>query len=158
MRSHAHATNEDDGSLHCCPDLPRHDRAHRLRPVWPARPAGGLSCDDVVLCASELATNAVRHSRSGLRGGTFTVRVTVAHGVSVRVDVEDDGGPWAPALADPDRHHGLDIVGAVASELAIAGDDHGRTVSAVLSWTPQPHYRSPVVPRAVRRCYSDHSG
>lgn len=92
--------------------------------------------DDVVLCASELATNAVRHSRSGLRGGTFTVRVTVVHGVSVRVDVEDDGGPWTPALADPDRHHGLDIVGALASELAIAGEDRGRTVSAVLSWTP----------------------
>ena len=97
-----------------------------------------LALDDVVLCASELATNAVRHSRSGLRGGTFTVRVTVVHGVSVRVDVEDDGGPWTPALADPDRHHGLDIVEALASELAIAGDDRGRNVSAVLSWTPQP--------------------
>jgi serine/threonine-protein kinase RsbW len=96
------------------------------------------AADDVVLCASELATNAVRHSRSGLRGGTFTVRVTVSHGASVRVDVKDDGGPWTPALADPDRHHGLDIVGALATELAIAGDDRGRTVSAVLSWTPPP--------------------
>lgn len=94
--------------------------------------------DDVVLCASELATNAVRHSRSGLRGGTFTVRVAVAQGVSVRVDVEDNGGPWTPALAEPDRHHGLDIVGALAAELAIEGDDRGRTVSAVLSWTPLP--------------------
>ena len=94
--------------------------------------------DDVVLCASELATNAVRHSRSGLRGGSFTVRVTVVRGVSVRVDVQDDGGPWTPALADPDRHHGLDIVGALAAELAIEGYDHGRTVIVVLSWTPQP--------------------
>jgi anti-sigma regulatory factor (Ser/Thr protein kinase) len=92
--------------------------------------------DDVVLCASELATNAVRHSRSGLRGGSFTLRVTVARGVSVRVDVQDDGGPWTPALAAPDRHHGLDIVGALAAELAITGDHRGRTVSAVLSWTP----------------------
>jgi len=94
--------------------------------------------DDVVLCASELATNAARHSRSGLRGGTFTMRVTVAPGVSVRVDIQDDGGPWTPALADRDRHHGLHIVGALAAELAIEGDDHGRTVGAVLSWTPQP--------------------
>lgn len=95
--------------------------------------------DEVVLCASELATNAVRHSRSGLRGGTFMVRITVVHGLSVRVDVEDDGGPWTPALADPDRHHGLDIVRALTSELAVEGDDHGRTVSAVLNWNPQPH-------------------
>src|SRR6266704_710975 len=28
--------------------------------------------DDAILCASELATNAVRHSRSGVSGGTFT--------------------------------------------------------------------------------------
>ena len=96
------------------------------------------AADDVILCASELATNAVRHSRSGLRGNTFTVRVSMAPGVSVRVDVQDDGGTWTPALADPDRHHGLDIVGALAVELAVEGDDHGRTVSAVLSWAPKP--------------------
>ena len=94
--------------------------------------------DDVVLCASELATNAVRHSRSGLRGGTFTVRLTVARGVSVRLDIKDDGGPWMPALGDPDRQHGLDIVRALAAELAVEGGNHGRIVSAVLSWTPRP--------------------
>jgi hypothetical protein len=79
-----------------------------------------------------------RPTRPGLRAGTFTIRVTVVHGVSVRVDVEDDGGPWAPASADSDRHHGLGIVGALAAELAISGDDSGRNVIAVLSWIPQP--------------------
>jgi len=94
--------------------------------------------DDVVLCASELATNAVRHSRSGLRGGSFTMRITVVRGITSASMFRDDGGPWTPALVDRDRHHGLDIVGALSAELAIQGDDYRRTVTAVLSWTPQP--------------------
>jgi anti-sigma regulatory factor (Ser/Thr protein kinase) len=99
---------------------------------------GCPSADDVILCASELATNAVRHSHSGLRGGAFTVRVTVTPSACVRIDVEDDGGPWAPALGDPARHHGLTIIRALAADLAIDGDDSGRIVSALLNWTPQP--------------------
>ena len=94
--------------------------------------------DDVIICASELATNAVLHSRSGLPGGTFTVRLAISHGSFVRLDVEDNGGVWTPALADPDRHHGFDIVGALAADWAIEGDDSGRIVSAALTWTPQP--------------------
>ena len=94
--------------------------------------------DDVILCASELATNAIRHSRSGLPGGTFTVQVAVLSGTRVRIEVRDQGGRWTPALADPDRHHGFDIVGALAADWAIEGDDSGRAVSAVLCWTPQP--------------------
>jgi anti-sigma regulatory factor (Ser/Thr protein kinase) len=118
------------------PGMTTHIRAVRadLRGLLGDCPA----LDDVVLCASELATNAVRHSRSGLRGGTFTMRVTVVRGVSIRIDVRDDGGPWSPALADPDRHYGLDIVKALAAELAMSGDDSGRNVTAVLSWFPQP--------------------
>jgi len=94
------------------------------------------SADDVILCASELATNAVRHSRSGLRGGMFTMHVTVIPGSCIRVHVQDAGGPWTPALDDPDRHHGLDIVEALAVEWAIEGGDNGRIARAVLSWTP----------------------
>jgi serine/threonine-protein kinase RsbW len=93
--------------------------------------------DDVLLCASELATNAVRHSRSGLPGGTFTVQVAVVPGSRVRIEVRDEGGWWAPALANSDRRHGFDIVGALAADWAIEGDDGGRTASAVLSWTLQ---------------------
>ena len=96
------------------------------------------SADDVILCASELATNAVLHSRSGQPGRTFTMRVTLIAGNFVRIHVEDDGGPWTPALGDLDRRHGLDIVEALAAEWVIEGDDDGRTVGAVLSWTQQP--------------------
>src|SRR6516225_425847 len=71
--------------------------------------------DDVILCASEFAANAVLHSRSRLPGGTFTVRATVSPGLHARVEVEDNGGPWAPLESDPTGHRGLDIVCALAS-------------------------------------------
>ena len=50
--------------------------------------------DDVILCASELAANAALHSHSHLPGGTFTVRATVGPDHHVRVEVQDNGGPW----------------------------------------------------------------
>jgi anti-sigma regulatory factor (Ser/Thr protein kinase) len=71
--------------------------------------------DDVILCASELAANAVRHSRSRLSGGTFTVRAAVdLTRRSIRVEVEDHGGPWTTAPDEPTGHHGLDILRALA--------------------------------------------
>ncbi|HEV2373175.1 MAG TPA: ATP-binding protein [Streptosporangiaceae bacterium] len=49
--------------------------------------------EDAVLCLSELATNATRHSDSARPGGQFTVRAVLAAGC-VHVEVEDDGGTW----------------------------------------------------------------
>ncbi len=46
--------------------------------------------DDVTLAVSELATNAIVHSRSG-RGGTFVVRAEL-HPAWVWIEVEDAGG------------------------------------------------------------------
>src|SRR5215467_5661359 len=54
---------------------------------------GCTGVSDALLCVSELATNAVLHSRSGRPGGRFTVRATRQAG-SVRVEVTDEGGPW----------------------------------------------------------------
>jgi len=78
--------------------------------------------DDVILCASELAANAVLHSDSRLPSGTFTVRTTISPDHYVRIDVEDNGGPWAPAASDPPHHHGLDIVRTLASAWGIDPD------------------------------------
>ena len=86
--------------------------------------------DDVILCASELAANAAQHSRSRLPGGTFTVRATVSPDQYTRIEVEDNGGPWNQAMIDPTRHHGLDIVRAVADEWGIDGDQTSRTIWA----------------------------
>jgi serine/threonine-protein kinase RsbW len=90
--------------------------------------------DDAILCASELAANAAQHSRSRLSGGTFTVRATVSQDHHVRIEVQDDGGPWNQGMIDPTRHHGLDIVRAVADEWGIAGDQTSRTIWARFDW------------------------
>jgi serine/threonine-protein kinase RsbW len=66
------------------PGTTKHIRAVRsdLRDLLVDCPAA----DDVILCVSELATNAVRHSRSGLPGGTFTVQAAVIPGTRVRIE------------------------------------------------------------------------
>ena len=94
--------------------------------------------DDVILCASELAANAAQHSRSRLPGGTFTVRAMVSPELYARIEVEDNGGPWSQGMVDPARHHGLDIVRAVADEWGIDGDHTSRTIWARFDWPDQP--------------------
>jgi serine/threonine-protein kinase RsbW len=86
--------------------------------------------DDVILCASELAANAVLHSRSGQSGGTFTVRAAVSPGCHVRIEVADNGGPWLRATSGSAGRHGLDIVRALTTDWGIEGDHAGRTVWA----------------------------
>jgi hypothetical protein len=56
-------------------------------------PAG----DTAVLLLSELVTNSVRHSASGLPGSTVTVTVLAA-GEVIRVEVADRSGVTVPAL------------------------------------------------------------
>jgi serine/threonine-protein kinase RsbW len=90
--------------------------------------------DDVVLCASELATNAVLHSHSRLAGGRFTVRSKVSPGDYVWIAVEDSGGLWTPADRDPERGHGLEVIQALADDWGIDGDQDGRTVWARFDW------------------------
>jgi serine/threonine-protein kinase RsbW len=90
--------------------------------------------DDIVLCASELAANAAIHSRSSLPSGTFTMRTTISADNYVRVKIEDSGGPWTPAISDPTRRHGLDIVCALASDWGIDGEDAVRVIWARFDW------------------------
>jgi serine/threonine-protein kinase RsbW len=112
---------------------PGHVRAVRadLRPILHDCPMA----DDVILCASELAANAAIHSHSRLPGGTFTVRAKISPGDYAWIEVEDNGGPWAPTVRNPSQHDGLDIVRALASECGIDGDQDGRTIWARFDWT-----------------------
>jgi hypothetical protein len=71
--------------------------------------AGCAAAADAVLIASELAANAILHSRS--RAGHFTV-CTELHPDHVRIEAEDCGGPWRRRQPDG-RPHGLDIVEAL---------------------------------------------
>lgn len=89
---------------------------------------------DMILIASELATNAILHTRS--RGSTLRVRCQLTPRAA-RIEVEDFGGPWRQRRNPGDRPHGLDII------QALTGPDHwgtqptgtgGRIVWAQLTW------------------------
>jgi anti-sigma regulatory factor (Ser/Thr protein kinase) len=89
--------------------------------------------DDVVFIVGELATNCVLHTHS--RGGLFRVRCELSAG-SVRLEVEDMGGPWRRRQQD-DRPHGLDIVEALTGPGGWGigtTSDGGRIVWARLAW------------------------
>ena len=76
--------------------------------------------DDMELIASELATNAIRHTPSGTPGGSFTVTVRTGPAWA-RLEVADTGtGVWsAPEGQDHDAEYGrgLEIVAIVADKL-----------------------------------------
>ena len=79
-----------------------------------------------ILCLSELAANAATHSNSREPGGQFTIRASVRHRDLVRVEVEDQGGPWInPACTDGQHGRGLFIVSQLASDWGISGDGRG---------------------------------
>lgn len=90
--------------------------------------------DDLILCASELAANAALHSRSGLRGATFTLRAEVCPGSYARVEIQDKGGPWRGPVPGGDGRHGLDIVQALATTWGIEGDPFGRAIWVRIDW------------------------
>jgi len=100
--------------------------------------------DDLILLASELATNAILHSRSGHPDRTFTVRATLYPGDYTWVEVVDQGGVWTADTYDDEHGRGLGIVAAVAGDgnWGIDGDERCRTVWFRLDW---PDTRHPTV-------------
>ena len=96
--------------------------------------AGEPGCDDVALCATELATNAIRHTATG-RGGFFATELSWA-GTTIRLAVADGGAPAGPVLRqlDPDvlaeAGRGLDVVASLSEAYGAEGDHRGRVVWA----------------------------
>jgi anti-sigma regulatory factor (Ser/Thr protein kinase) len=86
--------------------------------------------EDAVSLSSELATNAVLHSKSGA-GGTFSVSVLVESGL-VRVEVHDLGSATTPSVRRSRQPSvsgaGLRIVETLADRWGFDGDQNGRTV------------------------------
>jgi anti-sigma regulatory factor (Ser/Thr protein kinase) len=88
---------------------------------------GLAAADDIVLCVSELASNAVLHSSSRAPGGHFIIRAWISAAGRIRAEVEDCGGPWVPdAGLDEERGRGLLIVARLATRWGITGSDSGR--------------------------------
>jgi serine/threonine-protein kinase RsbW len=93
---------------------------------------------DIVVCATELAANAVLHSRSGLSGGHFSVEVAVRAGQWVHVTVEDSGGAWTErGTGDRDAEcgRGLHVVSALSADMGITGDASGRMAWFRSGWS-----------------------
>ncbi|MFB9967602.1 ATP-binding protein [Sinosporangium siamense] len=90
---------------------------------------GWPSLDDAELIVRELATNAVRHTRSGDFGGHFTVCIRV-DGVTAWLAVVDQGGPRTPHMlseqADEESGRGLRLVAAL-SLYTVAGREKSKT-------------------------------
>jgi serine/threonine-protein kinase RsbW len=97
--------------------------------------------DEAVALGSELAANAILHSRSGIPGGHFTVRAEVSEGAHILIAVDDDGGPWPARACQVRSGHGLDLVQAIAGadNWGISGDASGRQAWARLVWPGAEH-------------------
>ena len=92
-------------------------------------PCPDVILDDVTLVVSELAGNAIRHSRSGADGGTYTVRVS--HQVTekvpyVWVEVLDQGSPAWDGILRPEPTHGLSLVQHLSTWIGCDDEPDGR--------------------------------
>ncbi|MEV7129832.1 ATP-binding protein [Streptomyces sp. NPDC093260] len=97
---------------------------------------GSPFADDAALIVSELSTNAIRHTASGLDSGVFHLAVAVS-AQAVAVSVTDDGGTRATPKVehqDHDAEHGrgLGMVSAIAHRVVVHSSDQGYTVTAEL--------------------------
>ena len=83
---------------------------------------------DAVACLSELVTNSVLYSNSRRPKGRYIVRAC-PRPAGLRVEVEDEGGPWEHRQGHNDqRGRGLAIVEALATDWSVSGDGTSRTV------------------------------
>lgn len=98
--------------------------------------AGCPVAGDVVLLASEVATNAIVHTASGA-GGSFTVAVCQS-GSRVRVEVLDGGSVNAPVVRPSgcpgEFGRGLVLVGEIAARWGYSGGQRGRVVWFEVEW------------------------
>jgi anti-sigma regulatory factor (Ser/Thr protein kinase) len=87
------------------------------------------AADAVILCVSELVTNAIEHSLSAVPGGTVTVTFC-ASAREILVQVRDDGGRAAPQVRElgPESEHGrgLQLVAALTDRWGSAAGPEGR--------------------------------
>jgi anti-sigma regulatory factor (Ser/Thr protein kinase) len=118
----------------------RPEEIRRARDWTRATLNGHSHAEDAALIVSELATNALLHTASGTKEGTFHVSLT-ANGKGITVAVTDHGtAETAPAIshpADPGTHgRGLDLVAAFVQYLEVAGDENGRTITAHIASRP----------------------
>jgi anti-sigma regulatory factor (Ser/Thr protein kinase) len=121
------------GSLRAFPGVPDQVAVVRrfVRSECGDHPASG----DTALVASELAANAIAHSRSG-DVGVFIVHLCPVSALRIALIVTDQGGPAAPqvqpAVADAECGRGLKVVTDLASTVLVIGDCDMRSVAVLV--------------------------
>jgi anti-sigma regulatory factor (Ser/Thr protein kinase) len=100
----------------------------------------GTDTDAAALLTSEIVTNAIQHTRSGVDGGTVTIALTGVP-AGVLVEVIDGGSPGTPVVkGDPyaAEGHGLFLVQQLAAQWGYLRDTDGTTVWFVLPTAGRP--------------------
>ncbi len=90
--------------------------------------------DDVLVCASELATNAVLHSHSRLAGGTFTVRGKVNPGNYFWLESKTKAARGLQRSPIPSAATDSTSCAAWPTTGVSKGDHDGRTVWVRFDW------------------------
>ena len=124
----------------------------------------GVDTDAATLLTSEIVTNAIQHSRSGIDGGTVTIVVIRApHGALI--EVIDDGSVDTPIVKGDlyaAEGHGLYLVQHLAAQWGYLRDPASTTVwfhlpttggqhqAAEQSGPHQGHQQEPPKPRQAR--------
>jgi anti-sigma regulatory factor (Ser/Thr protein kinase) len=109
----------------------------------------GVDCDAATLLTSELVTNAIQHTHSGVPGGTVTVVVIGISG-GVLVEVVDDGSAGTPVVKDDlyaAEGHGLFLVQQLAAQWGYLRDPSGTTVWFHLTAAERPDRPEGVPPQ-----------
>lgn len=120
----------------------RADQVRNARSLVRLLLAGTGYEDDAALVVTELADNALLHTRSGTDGGLFGVEVTTTDS-GVRVAVTDQGADtdlkWENSGPLAEHGRGLFIVDQIATAHGTEGDRHrGHTIWAILQADEQP--------------------
>lgn len=117
-----------------CPGFPEEvSRARRwTRDILRGSPLA----DDAELIVSELSANAILHTASGMRSGSFHLALAVSPQV-VALSVTDEGGtgtaPKVERQDDQAEHgRGLGMVSAIAHRVVVRDSHGGYTVTAEL--------------------------
>ena len=96
--------------------------------------------DAATLLTSEIVTNAIQHTKSGVDGGTITIVIIgVSHGVLI--EIIDDGSAGAPIVKGDlyaAEGHGLYLVQHLAAEWGYLKDSAGTTVWFHLPTADEP--------------------
>ncbi|MCO6009407.1 ATP-binding protein [Actinoallomurus purpureus] len=127
----------------------RADQARLVRQFVGFLLAGDPLAEEVVFAAAELSANAVRHTRSGRPGGSFTVEIRHwRDGAAIAVTDQGTAGPPRSRDADElsESGRGLRTIQTIARCLHWTGDENGRTVFAIFMQEPPAFVHAPSRP------------